>query len=466
MPSDFPISELNPYHKTWTICARVLSKSQVRSWNKLGGKNTGQVFSVDLVDAEGGEIRASFFNEAASKFGEILESGKVYKFAKGTVRVANKSYNQCNHEYELQFNANAEVTASEDDGAIAQQLAYQFTDLRALRTRALPCTIDVIGVVSKVEDTREWQKDGVRYSKYAFTVVDETETELEVSIFGATAQKYPRASLLGADGNAESSGKVVALKGVVVKQFQGRSGVLQDSGTLVLDPKGGATADRAAKLSAWWKAGGSSKSFVSMREAGTGPTGTKIKEVSLATLVDQIEPSSGMNKEEFIITETYARMSRILTERKGEPIVQWYDACTEIVKRENTPAGVSGEQRCNKKLQDGYCSVHGHVKGEKRWLIRAVFEDATGDQIFGLFDDDMKKITKKSAQEASEMQVSIDTWYKNFYNTNLFKLRLRSYKEEYQGRFIGKSRVLAIDPVNPTAHIEKRMQMINEMWGN
>lgn len=118
-----------------------------------------------------------------------------------------------------------------------------------------------------------------------------------------------------------------------------------------------------------------------------------LPQVSLATLVDEIEPTSGMSKEEFIITETYARMSRVLTERKGEPIVQWYDACTETVKRENTPAGVSGEQRCNKKLQDGYCSVHGHVKGEKRWLVRAVFEDATGDQIFGLFDDDMKKIS-------------------------------------------------------------------------
>lgn len=46
-----------------------------------------QVFSVDLVDKDGGEIRASFFNEAVGKFHSILEEGKVFTFRSGQVRV-------------------------------------------------------------------------------------------------------------------------------------------------------------------------------------------------------------------------------------------------------------------------------------------------------------------------------------------------------------------------------------------
>ena len=45
-----------------------------RQYKQRNGSD-GQVFHVELLDAEGGEIRASFFNEAAEKFYDLMEVG-------------------------------------------------------------------------------------------------------------------------------------------------------------------------------------------------------------------------------------------------------------------------------------------------------------------------------------------------------------------------------------------------------
>jgi len=54
-----PIASLHPYHSRWTIKARVTAKSDKRSW--ANAKGEGSLFSVDLLDAQGGQIKATMF---------------------------------------------------------------------------------------------------------------------------------------------------------------------------------------------------------------------------------------------------------------------------------------------------------------------------------------------------------------------------------------------------------------------
>ena len=58
----------------WIIHVRATSKPQVRNYSSL--KGSGRVMSVELVD-KSGEIRATSFNEAADKFGQIIKANKV-----------------------------------------------------------------------------------------------------------------------------------------------------------------------------------------------------------------------------------------------------------------------------------------------------------------------------------------------------------------------------------------------------
>ena len=70
-----PISAINPYSNKWTIKARITSKSALKSWSNA--KGSGTLFSVDLLDNSGVEIRGTFFKEAADKFYPILEEANV-----------------------------------------------------------------------------------------------------------------------------------------------------------------------------------------------------------------------------------------------------------------------------------------------------------------------------------------------------------------------------------------------------
>jgi len=47
---------------------------------------------VELVDAGGGEIRGTFFNEECEKWYPLLQEGNVYVISGGRIKVANQRY--------------------------------------------------------------------------------------------------------------------------------------------------------------------------------------------------------------------------------------------------------------------------------------------------------------------------------------------------------------------------------------
>ena len=59
------------------------TKRSFDRWN--GVKGEGKLFSFDLLDHEGGEIRVTAFNEQAERFFQIVEVGKVYMVSKASL---------------------------------------------------------------------------------------------------------------------------------------------------------------------------------------------------------------------------------------------------------------------------------------------------------------------------------------------------------------------------------------------
>ena len=76
-----PVSCLNTFTQDWVIKVKVCKKYDLKHWNNARG--TGTLLNVDLMDKSSGQIQATFFNDAATKWHEGLEEGKVYSMRGG-----------------------------------------------------------------------------------------------------------------------------------------------------------------------------------------------------------------------------------------------------------------------------------------------------------------------------------------------------------------------------------------------
>jgi replication factor A1 len=110
-----PISALNPYQGRWAIKARVTAKGDIRRYNNARGD--GKVFSFDLLDSDGGEIRVTCFNAVVDRFYDAIEIGKVYMISKGSLKPAQKNFNHLKNEWEIFLEATSTVELCPDEDA-------------------------------------------------------------------------------------------------------------------------------------------------------------------------------------------------------------------------------------------------------------------------------------------------------------------------------------------------------------
>lgn len=241
----FPISELSSYTKGWTIRARVTSKGQLRTFKAKVGESEGKVFHVDLLDCEGGEIRANFFNAAVDSCYETLQVGKCYTFTRGNVRIANRQYNPMSHRYELVFDKDAVIEEVSDDSNI-DALKLHICDLRSLQTRSSPCTVDLCGVVVSFKPVTPFvSREGKELVKREISIADDSARKMSVTLWGEAAKK---------DDKTFEGQPVICFKGVAIKAWDNSiTGSLLESGNVLVDPK----VPEAARVRQWWLEGGS-----------------------------------------------------------------------------------------------------------------------------------------------------------------------------------------------------------------
>jgi len=427
----FPIRELSPYHRSWTIKARVTTDPKVREFTSGRG---GKVCSVDLLDKNGDQIRASFWNDACDKYCGILVTGKVFTFAKGTLKVADKRFNSLSHPYEITFNTEAIVTPAEDDAGI-EQVKYQFSDLKTVSGQALPFQCDILGIATFFEASKQITSGERNFSKATLHVCDASGYCLEIGIWGEQGSSLNEADF--------ANNPVVALKGVRVQEYNGRTGSLTHSGTIVP----GFDSREAKALRTWWEAGGRSQDLVKLSDSSLSlGTGNKAP-TELLTLAETRDKSETLGSEAQY-WDTIVRLSMVQTQnRELEPIDIMYNSCQELTERNGRSIA------CNKKVDDrGYCPVHDNTaKTAWRWKPRAQFVDESDSLFLGVFENEFTTMIGKTANEAFAMKengTKIESVLKKKYFEQTYKLRIRANIEEYQGQSRPKVNIVSARPVS------------------
>lgn len=239
------IEKATPFHKTWVIQARITSKSDIRSWDK-GPDNSGRLFSIDLIDKAGNEIKATFFHEAVDLFYGALNVGAVYNFSNGTLKVANPQFNTCKNEYEINFSKNAAITPCEDKGQIGR-VHLDVVTIAAAAEKPAKTLVDVIAIASDVGDVTAFtSKAGNELRKMEFTLTDQSNCSISVTAWGEKADEL--SSLL----SSVPDPKIVAIKNASVGEFNGKNLSVNRSSVVLMNPPEFKETD---DLKAWHSAG-------------------------------------------------------------------------------------------------------------------------------------------------------------------------------------------------------------------
>ncbi|XP_059078003.1 replication protein A 70 kDa DNA-binding subunit A-like [Cryptomeria japonica] len=82
-----PIKTLNPYQNKWTIKGKVTHKRPIEAYSTT--TKNGHVFSFDIVDCDGSEIRITCFDGIAKLHYKRVDIGSHYIISKGSVKEAN-----------------------------------------------------------------------------------------------------------------------------------------------------------------------------------------------------------------------------------------------------------------------------------------------------------------------------------------------------------------------------------------
>ncbi|RDX56449.1 replication factor-a protein [Lentinus brumalis] len=375
----YPIESLSPYQNHWTIKARAMNKSDIRTWVNQRGE--GKLFSVTLMD-DSGEIRATAFNAAVDLFYDKIQEGKVYLISKAKVNLAKKKFSNVNNEYELTFERNTEVEECLDVTDVPT-VKFNFVPISGLQDVSKDATCDIIGVVKEVGElsTITSKATSKVIPKRELTVVDRSNYAVRVTLWGKQAEQFEA-----------TDQPVIAFKGVKVGDFQGRSLSMMSSSSMHMNPD----IPEAHALRGWFDAAGSDQTFQAHTSTFTGGGGITFDRAEVRNLNEVKTAEFGMSdKPEYFCAQ--ATIMHI----KNDTIS--YPACPS--------------QGCNKKvveLGDSWrCEKcdKSYPKPQHRYMVSMAVSDYSGQAWFSGFNDVGETIFGMPADELVDIRERDDSQF-------------------------------------------------------
>ncbi|KAK4389126.1 Replication protein A DNA-binding subunit C [Sesamum angolense] len=429
-PRIIPIAALNPYQGRWTIKARVTAKGELRHYNNPRGD--GKVFSFDLLDSDGGEIRVTCFNAVADQFYHQIEPGRVYMISRGTLKPAQKAFNHLRNDHEIMLDSTSTVQPCfEDDKSIPQQ-QFHFRPISDIEGMENNSVVDVIGVVSSISPSSSiMRKNGTETQKRTLQLKDMSGRSVELTLWG---------NFCNAEGqtlqNMCDSGifPVLAVKSGRVNDFNGKSVGTISTSQLFIEPD----FPEAQKLKTWFENDGKSTPAISISRE------TSMVRTDVRKTISQIKDEKlGTSEKPDWIT-----VSATLTFVKVDNFC--YTACPIMI----------GDRQCNKKVTnngDGKwrCDRCDQSVDEcdYRYILQMQIQDHTGltwvtafqesgEDIMGISAKDLYylKYEEQDDEKFAELVRSI------LFTKFLFKLKVK--EETFSDEQRVKSTVVKAEKVN------------------
>lgn len=372
-----PIQSLNPYNETWTIKAKVMSKSVVRTFNSRNGE--GKVASMDIVDEQGTSIGVTMWSDFVGRHYEGIEEGKVYFFTRGSIKPANKKYASTRNDYEIHFDGRTTIEESADQNASNMVAKLEFVPIDQLAGhvgKKLP--VDVLGVVVQCgeEGTVKRKSDDTELRRANITLLDASLKTVECTLWNDNVD-YIR-QLSGLDT------PVVSVSTVRVSDFQGVSLSTVSRSVIDINP----SSEEAQKLRTWYDTEGRNATTTAAGEGlvTPGKSQSANKREDLRTIQPTVLPSPD---------EKAAYHNAILTVAIIFPDQSFY---------------YMAHPETNRKVveQNGayYCEYDGKTcqTMRRRYVMQAKVTDHTGEATVSIFNDQAERLLGLTADELAVLK--------------------------------------------------------------
>ncbi|KAK6519383.1 Replication factor A protein 1 [Arthrobotrys megalospora] len=425
------IESLSPYQNRWTIKARCVYRGEIKNWKNA--KGDGKLFAVTLMD-QTGEIKATGFGDQVDALYHVFEEGSVYYVSKCKVQIAKRQFSNVDNDYELVFDRDSEVAKAEDDEDVPMP-KYNFVTLEALQNTDKDAQIDVIGVLKEIGDvsTMTSKQSQKSFTKREVSLVDDTGYTVKLAIWGKSAEKF--------EVMPES---VLALKGVKVSDFGGRSLSMQNSSTMQVDPD----LEEAHRLKGWFASEGRDSNFHNHQGMNTGTAGANRPTV-YKTVQQALDENVGFGENADFYTFK-GTISYIKNENHSYAACRT-EGCSKKVTEEN------GSWRCEK------CSVN-WPEPEWRYILTCSAYDHTGQTWLNVFDDAGKAIIGTTATDLHATQMYDESSYESTMkkaNYQSWMFRIRAQQETYQDTPRVRNRVLSAQKIDYAAECTRLINIIN-----
>nr|QDO16308.1 replication protein A 70 kDa DNA-binding subunit [Lingulodinium polyedra] len=379
-----PIARLGPHTQHWRVRARVTGKSDVRHFTNARGE--GQCFSVELVDREGGEVKATFFGAAVDKFFNLLAPQGVFEISGGSVKPGNPRFTR--HAVDITLDERGTVRAAEDDGSIPG-VQFDFVPLSSLAELAEGTSVDVAAVVvSALPPTTITTRTGASRMRHAVMLVDESGCTCRLTLWGAQAEANVG---IGA-------GTVLFVRNARITEFNGLRGLdSTDTGIVEAEPSG----QRAMGLRKLFEERGEDLARQGLAAAGRGGPRRMLAECAAegATLLTGLAegPAGPAGRALTVSPATVTRLPGV----EGRP--PFYMACDAEV-----PAAEGRPRPCKRKATAsgrGWCCPAGHqcATASPRYSFQVKLADPTAELWAGLFDEEARELLGVPAAELSAL---------------------------------------------------------------
>lgn len=377
-----PIKSLNTFQNNWTIKGRVTNKRKMHKYNMA--KHNGQVFSFDIIDEEGCEIRITSFDEIANLHYHRVEKGTSYVVSKGSVKDANTVYNKLNNHLEIVLTETSVLKRCAPDSAEPGKKTH-FTPIDEVLTNTNNTLVDVIGVVVNVREIPViHRKDGSIVNKRIVKINDMSTLTIDVNLWG------PPSEQLGNDlKNMHASGifVILAVQNTRVGYFNGKVIYISASTTFEINP----SIPEADPL----RLRGPIQQCLDSHSLDVHAKNNQYQRMSIASILQRLS----------IVPETIeTTITAVLRFIKGDQF--YYTACPLQFK------GKECKKKCSKLVENLWLCPRCQTQFPEcnyKYLLQMKLQDQTGIVWASAFDEVGTELLALSAKELYMLQYELTT---------------------------------------------------------